>query len=133
MHNMSSVRRRKPASRSPIHFARLVEISLSECSPSEERLLLRELSHRINNEFASAIGVISLAAARSNNDEVRITLDAVQDRLQSYAQVHHVLQMPEHGVFIDASAYLDTYAGLSAARNSIAGASNLYSWNAHSR
>jgi two-component sensor histidine kinase len=105
MQSMSSVRGRKQASRSPIH-SRLVEISFSERSPSEERLLLRELSHRINNEFASAIGLISLAAARSNNDEVRIALDAVQDRLQSFAQVHHVLQMPEHDVFIDASTYL---------------------------
>jgi hypothetical protein len=33
----------------------------------EARLLLREFSHRINNEFASAIGVISIAAARSAN------------------------------------------------------------------
>jgi hypothetical protein len=33
----------------------------------EARLLLREFSHRINNEFASAIGVISIAAPRSAN------------------------------------------------------------------
>jgi two-component sensor histidine kinase len=36
----------------------------------EARLLLREFSHRINNEFASAIGVIAIAA-RSANDEAR--------------------------------------------------------------
>ena len=29
----------------------------------EEQLLVHELTHRINNEFASLIGVVSLAAA----------------------------------------------------------------------
>jgi hypothetical protein len=33
----------------------------------QERLLLQELNHRISNEFTSAIGVMSCAAARSNN------------------------------------------------------------------
>jgi len=34
----------------------LIEIPSSKRSSSEARLLLREYSHRINNEFASAIG-----------------------------------------------------------------------------
>jgi two-component sensor histidine kinase len=72
----------------------------------DARLLLREFSHRINNEFASAIGVISIAAARSANDEAKVALAAVQDRLQNYALVHHALQMPRHSSCIDAAAYL---------------------------
>jgi two-component sensor histidine kinase len=72
----------------------------------EARLLLREFSHRINNEFASAIGVISIAAARSADDEAKVALAAVQDRLQNYALVHHALQMPEGVSCIDAAAYL---------------------------
>jgi len=72
----------------------------------EARLLLREFSHRINNEFASAIGVISIAAARSANNEAKVALAAVQDRLQNYALVHHALQMPEDASCIDAAAYL---------------------------
>jgi two-component sensor histidine kinase len=72
----------------------------------EARLLLREFSHRINNEFASAIGVISIAAARSADDEAKVALAAVQDRLQNYALVHHALQMPEDASCIDAAAYL---------------------------
>jgi hypothetical protein len=47
----------------------------------ETRLLLREFSHRINNEFASAIGVIAIAA-RSANDEAKVVLAAVRDQLQ---------------------------------------------------
>ena len=81
------------------------EVLTSEVS-DEARLLLREFSHRINNEFASAIGVISIAAARSADDEAKVALAAVQDRLQNYALVHHALQMPEDVSCIDAAAYL---------------------------
>ena len=72
----------------------------------EARLLLREFSHWINNEFASAIGVISIAAARSADDEAKVALAAVRDRLQNYALVHHALQMPKDVSCIDAAAYL---------------------------
>jgi two-component sensor histidine kinase len=74
--------------------------------PFEARLLLREFSHRINNEFASAIAVIAIAAARIANDEAKVALAAVQDRRQNYALVHHALQMPQHSSCIDAPAYL---------------------------
>jgi two-component sensor histidine kinase len=74
--------------------------------PFEARLLLREFSHRISNEFASAISVISIAAARSANNEAKVALAAVQNRLHNYALVHHALQMPEHTSYIDAAAYL---------------------------
>ena len=72
----------------------------------EARLLLLEFSHRINNEFASAIGVISIAAARSADDEAKVALAAVRDRLQNYALVHHALQLPKDVSCIDAAAYL---------------------------
>jgi two-component sensor histidine kinase len=82
------------------------EIASVEHRCPEERLLLREFSHRINNECAAAIGAISIAAARSGNGEVKSTLRAVEDQLHHYAQVHHALQMPEHFVGVDAAAYL---------------------------
>jgi two-component sensor histidine kinase len=84
----------------------LIEIPSSKRSSSEARLLLREYSHRINNEFASAIGAISVAAAHSANNEAKAVLAAVQDQLQNYAQVHHALQLPEHSSCVDAAAYL---------------------------
>jgi hypothetical protein len=71
----------------------LIEIPSSKRSSSEARLLLREYSHRINNEFASAIGAISVAAAHSADNEAKAVLAAVQDQLQNYAQVHHALQL----------------------------------------
>ncbi|WP_024506512.1 histidine kinase dimerization/phosphoacceptor domain -containing protein [Bradyrhizobium sp. ARR65] len=78
----------------------------SEPVVHSERLLLRELSHRINNEFAFAISSLSLAAARCKSSEAKLALGAVQDRLQSFARVHRSLQMPDYSTTIDASAYL---------------------------
>jgi two-component sensor histidine kinase len=73
---------------------------------SEERLLLRELTHRVKNEFAAAIAIVSLAASRSSNDEVKVTLAAVEQRLHNHAQVHRYLEMPSHHTQMDASEHL---------------------------
>jgi two-component sensor histidine kinase len=83
----------------------LSAMARSESSISE-RLLVREITHRVNNEFASAIQIVSLTAARSSNGEVKIALAGVMEQLHSYASVHHALQMPAHNDLIDASAYL---------------------------
>jgi len=77
-----------------------------DLSIQEEQVLLRELNHRINNEFTSAISVASLAAARSNNKEVKAALTDVTEMLHHYAEVHHALQMPEHDICLDAATYL---------------------------
>ena len=49
---------------------------------------------------------ISVAAARSADNEAKAVLAAVQDQLQNYAQVHHALQLPEDSSCIDVAAYL---------------------------
>jgi two-component sensor histidine kinase len=72
----------------------------------QEQLLLHELNHRIGNEFCCAISVVSLAAARSNNKEAKAALTDVAELLHHYADVHHALQVPEHGIRMDAAAYL---------------------------
>ena len=84
----------------------LIELTSSERSSSEAHLLLRDFSHRINNEFTSVIGAISVAAARSGNGEAKAALAAVQDLLQNHAQVHHALQFPEHSGCIDGAEYI---------------------------
>ena len=71
-----------------------------------EQILLHELNHRVNNELAAAISVVSLRAARSGNDEVKAALSGVAELLHRYADVHHALQMPEHDAEVDAEAYL---------------------------
>ena len=73
---------------------------------ANERLLLNELNHRINNEFASAIAAVSLAAARSGSIDVKTALRATAERLNHYAAVHQALQMPDPGLVVNAAAYL---------------------------
>jgi two-component sensor histidine kinase len=75
-------------------------------SPSEDRLLFDELTHRINNELASVIGIVTVAAARSTADEVKLALSRVRERLESCARIQLALQIPEYDTVIDASIYL---------------------------
>lgn len=70
------------------------------------RVLLHELNHRINNELCSAINVVSLTAARSSNKDVKAALTEVTELLHHYADIHHVLRIPEHNVRIDTGTYL---------------------------
>ena len=79
---------------------------ISQNAFPEGALLMQELSHRIKNELASAINVISLAAARSGSSDVKAVLNNVSERLHSYADVHRTLQVPEHQTYIDAAQYL---------------------------
>src|SRR5262249_19850279 len=78
----------------------------SQLPPPQEQLLLHELNHRIGNEFCCAISVVSLAAARSSDKEVKAVLTEVAELLHHYAEVHHALQMPEHGIRTYVAAYL---------------------------
>jgi two-component sensor histidine kinase len=79
---------------------------INQTTCPDSALLMRELSHRINNEFTSAISIISLTAARSGSNEVKAALSDVSDRLHRYADVHRTLQMPEYQAYIDAALYL---------------------------
>jgi two-component sensor histidine kinase len=73
---------------------------------SNEYLLVRELTHRINNEFASVIGFASLIAARSTNDQVKEALTNLTTLLRKYAVAHKALEMPTYTTMIDASRYI---------------------------
>src|ERR1700738_5500174 len=84
----------------------LSAMASSTYSTSAERLLLREIMHRVNNEFASAIQVVSFTAAKSPDGNVKAALAGVMEQLHNYARVHHALQMPASNDDIDASAYL---------------------------
>jgi two-component sensor histidine kinase len=75
-------------------------------SNAQEGLLLREITHRVNNEFASIIQVVSRTAAKSPDHNVKLALAGIAQQLHCYARVHHALQMPEANGFVDASEYL---------------------------
>ena len=71
-----------------------------------ERLLLAELTHRINNEFAAASGLVSLAAARISAPDVKEVLADVKNRLANFARVQQALQVPALRISVDATDYL---------------------------
>jgi two-component sensor histidine kinase len=72
----------------------------------EEPLLLDELNHRIVNEFASLIAIVSRAAAASGNDDVKRALSGVAQLLHHYAQLHRALLPPDGGDLVNAEGYL---------------------------
>jgi len=72
----------------------------------EEHILLRELTHRINNELATTIGFVSVTATRSGNDDVKLALESVVQYLHNYAGIYRALQMPAGDEVIDAAEYL---------------------------
>jgi two-component sensor histidine kinase len=77
-----------------------------ESTTFDDHLLLREFTHRINNEFAAAIGMVSIAAARSSNGEAKAALSAVERQLHGFAQVLQTLQIPDYGIRVDVADYL---------------------------
>jgi two-component sensor histidine kinase len=82
------------------------QVTIPAHSILNERLLLREITHRVNNEFALAIQVVSSTAARSSDRKVKAALAGVTEKLHDFARVHHALQMPASNDCTDASAYL---------------------------
>jgi two-component sensor histidine kinase len=75
-------------------------------STLNERMLLRELNHRINNDFTSAICLISIEAVRSEDVAAKHALNDVVDLRHQYADVHQALNMPDQETLIDAADYL---------------------------
>jgi two-component sensor histidine kinase len=71
-----------------------------------ERTLVRELTHRINNQLTSAIEVVTAAAVRAEHPETKVALGNVTELLQEQANVHRVLAIPEGDALVDAAQYL---------------------------
>ena len=75
-------------------------------SSLDDYLLVRELTHRIINEFTSMIGLVSLAATQSTGGEVKNALEGVKALLHNHACLYHALQMPTYNTVTDASDYV---------------------------
>ena len=73
-----------------------------------EGVLLLELNHLFNNEFASAINYISVAAVQTDNVGVKTALSQVVELLHQHADVHRALTTPDRDEVIDAAQYLQT-------------------------
>jgi two-component sensor histidine kinase len=72
----------------------------------DEQTLLRELTHRIRNELVSSINIVSAAAVRAENPEVKVALRNVVEIPQQHADVHRLLTIPDRDGLVDAAEYI---------------------------
>jgi two-component sensor histidine kinase len=72
----------------------------------EQRILLRELNHRINSGLASAINLVSAAAVQVEGAEAKRALSDVVELLHGHADVQQALAMPKGKALIDAATYI---------------------------
>lgn len=72
----------------------------------DERMLLRELTHRMSSELVSSINVLSAAAVRTDNAEVKVALSNVVELLQQHADLHRILTIPDRVGLVDAAEFI---------------------------
>jgi two-component sensor histidine kinase len=73
----------------------------------EGRTLLDELNHRIKNELASVINLVTFKAVWTDNVEAKEELSNVVDLLHQHVQVHSILTMPDRDAsLVDAGEQL---------------------------
>jgi two-component sensor histidine kinase len=75
-------------------------------SAPEERILLNELNHRIRNEFAAIIDLLTFKAVLTDNAGAKQELGNVVDLLQQHVQVQGILTMPDRNRLVDAGEQL---------------------------
>jgi two-component sensor histidine kinase len=69
-----------------------------------ERLILRELTHRVSNELAAVTALV--AAARTRPGSVQEILAQVQGALEAFACVQRLLYVPDVITCVDGRAYM---------------------------
>ena len=73
----------------------IVPDSLPYTPALEGRTLLDELNHRIKNELASVINLVTFKAVWTDNVEAKEELGNVVDLLHQHVQIHSILTMPD--------------------------------------
>jgi len=72
----------------------------------EGRTLLDELNHRIKNELASVINLVSFKAIWTDNVDAKEALSNVVELLHQHVEVHSILTMPDRDALVDAGEQL---------------------------
>jgi two-component sensor histidine kinase len=72
----------------------------------EGRTLLDELNHRIRNELASVINLVSFKAIWTDNAGTKEELSNIVDLLHQHVEVHNILTMPDRDALVDAGDQL---------------------------
>ncbi len=72
----------------------------------EGRTLLDQLNHRIKNELASVINLVTFNAVWTDNIDVKEELSNVVDLLHQHVEVHNLLTLPDSDALVDAGEQL---------------------------
>jgi two-component sensor histidine kinase len=72
----------------------------------EDRTLLDELNHRIKNEFASVINLVSFKAIWTDNVDAKEELSNIVDLLHQHVEVHSILTVPDRDALVDAGDHV---------------------------
>jgi two-component sensor histidine kinase len=75
-------------------------------TPPLAELLLDEFTHRINNELATLIAIVSREQAMNQDEATRRALKRVHTRLVNVGRLQHALQNPGSAASLDAAEYL---------------------------
>jgi two-component sensor histidine kinase len=62
--------------------------------PLQPLYLVEEITHRVVNEYAEAIAMLSLAARVSSDAQAQAVLSSAADRLRAHVEAHRALQAP---------------------------------------
>lgn len=73
----------------------------------EKDLLIKEVHHRVKNNLQIISSLMKLQAAKSNNEEVKTSLNEAQDRINSMALLHQLLYRNNEMTSLLFNEYLD--------------------------
>jgi PAS domain S-box-containing protein len=80
-------------------------------SLAEKEVLLRELHHRVKNNFATLISLLGLQMESVAEDRIKKSLNDLQGRIMSMSLVHESLYQTENMARINLGRYLEDLAG----------------------
>jgi two-component sensor histidine kinase len=83
-----------------------VSHSIAHSLALEGRTLLDELNHRIKNELASIINLVSFKAVWTDNADAKEELSNVVDLLHHHVEVHSMLTIPDRDALVDAGEHV---------------------------
>lgn len=81
-------------------------LSISHPPALDGRTLLDELNHRIKNELASVINLVTFKAVWTDNVEAKQELSDVVNLLHQHVEIHNILTMPDRSRLVDAGEQL---------------------------
>jgi two-component system, sensor histidine kinase PdtaS len=76
----------------------------------EKNLLIREINHRVKNNFQLVSSIIGIEKSRITDGSVLVYLDALQNRIRTMAQIHINLQESDEISVIEFGSFIDNIA-----------------------